>query len=151
MTWKEVLAPAMEHPKIIELKKYLKNEREKGIHIYPEGKDIFRAFNLTPFDQVRVVILGQDPYHKAGQADGLSFSTRSEQTPASLRVIFKEIFKDFNVQYFHEESFDSFFPTNNLENWANRGFLLLNTVLTVEENKPGSHKDLGWEEYSSLR
>lgn len=145
MTWKEALAPAMEHPKIIELKKYLKNEREKGVKIYPEGKDIFRAFNLTPFDEIKVVILGQDPYHGPGQADGLCFSSRGPKTPPSLRVIFKEIYKDFNIQYFHEKSYDEFFPTNNLEAWAKNGFLLLNTVLTVEEGKAGSHKDMGWE------
>lgn len=145
MTWKEILAPAMEHPKMVELKKYIKNEREKGIKIYPEGKDTFRAFNLTPYEQARVVILGQDPYHTPGTADGLCFSSRGSKTPPSLRVIFKEIFKDFNIQYFHEENFEEFFPKNNLDNWAKNGFLLLNTVLSVEEGKPGSHKDMGWE------
>jgi len=145
MIWKEILAPAMEHPKMIELKKFLKNEREKGKNIYPPAKDIFRAFNLTPFDRVRVVILGQDPYHQNGVADGLCFSSRGRKTPASLRVIFKEIFKDLNIQYFHEQNYEEFFPTNSLENWTKQGFLLINTILTVEEGKPGSHKDLGWE------
>ena len=144
MTWKEVLAPAMEHPKVIELKKYIKDERDKGTEIYPAGSDVFRAFNLCPFEKVRVVILGQDPYHN-GAADGLCFSTRGKKIPPSLRVIFKEIFKDFNVQYFHEQNFETFFPTYSLENWATEGFLLLNTVLTVEAGKPGSHKGLGWE------
>ena len=144
MTWKEVLAPAMEHPKVVELKKYIKNERDKGTEIYPVGPDVFRAFNLCPFEKVRVVILGQDPYHN-GAADGLCFSSRGPKTPPSLRVIFKEIYKDFNIQYFHEKNFEEFFPTNSLENWAKEGFLLLNTVLTVEAGKPGSHKGRGWE------
>lgn len=144
MIWNDILRPAMEHPKMVELKKHLKNEREKGKVIYPDSKDIFRAFNLVPFDSVRVVILGQDPYHN-GSADGLCFSTRRDTTPPSLRVILKEIYKDLNVQYFHEESYEQFFPTNSLEGWAREGFLLLNTVLTVEQGKAGSHKDLGWE------
>jgi uracil-DNA glycosylase len=145
MIWKDVLAPAMSNPKMLELKKFLKNEREKGKAIYPESKDIFRAFNILPFDQVRIVILGQDPYHRPGQADGLCFSSRGSTTPASLRVIFKEIYRDLNIQYFHEQDYESFFPSNSLENWARQGFLLLNTILTVEQGKPGSHKDLGWE------
>jgi len=145
MIWKDVLAPAMAHPKMVELKKFLKSEREKGKVIYPESKDIFRAFNLISFDDVRVVVLGQDPYHSPGQADGLCFSSRGSKTPASLRVIFKEIYKDFNIQYFHEKAYETFFPTNSLENWAKNGFLLLNTILTVEQGKPGGHKDLGWE------
>ena len=144
MIWADILNPAMEHPKMITLKKYLKNERATGKIIYPESKDIFRAFNLVPFDFVRVVILGQDAAAN-GSADGLCFSSRGEKTPPSLRVIFKEIYRDLNVQYFHEESFEEFFPSNSLESWAKQGFLLLNTVLTVEQGRPGSHKDLGWE------
>jgi uracil-DNA glycosylase len=145
MTWKEILAPAMEHPKVVELKRYLQNEREKGTIIHPEGKDVFRAFNLTPFSEVRVVLLGQDPFHTSQIADGLCFSSRGPKTPPSLKVIFKEVYRDLNIQYFHEQNYEDYFPTNSLENWAREGFLLLNTVLTVEEGKPGSHKDLGWE------
>lgn len=145
MTWKEILAPAMEHPKVVQLKEFIKSEREKGKEIYPEGKDIFRAFNLCPYENTRVVILGQDPYPQKGVMDGLAFSSRQSKTPASLRVIFKEIYKDLNIQYYHEKSFEDFFPTNSLVRWAENGFLLLNTILTVEDGKPGSHKDLGWE------
>ena len=145
MIWREVLAPAMEHPKIVELKKFIKSERESGKNIYSEGKDVFRAFNLTPFNDVRVVIFGESPFCRAGQADGLCFSSRGAKTPPSLRVIFKEIYRDLNIQYFHEETFEEYFPTNSLENWAKQGFLMLNTVLTVEEGKAGSHRGLGWE------
>ncbi len=126
-----------------EIKKFLQKERESK-KIYPEGSDVFRAFDLCPFDNTKVVILGQDPYHTPGTADGLAFSTRQETIPPSLQVIFKEIYKDMNIQYYHEESFEKFFPTGNLESWAKNGFLLLNTVLTVEEGKANSHKDLGW-------
>ena len=145
MTWKEILDPAMVHPKVVQLKKYLKNEKEKGTEIYPAGPDIFRAFNLCPFEGVQVVILGQDPYPNPDTADGLCFSSRGSQTPASLQIIFKEIFTDFNIQYFHEENYNQFFATNSLQNWAENGFLLLNSTLTVERGKPGSHNNMGWE------
>jgi len=126
-----------------EIKKFLQNERATK-KIYPEGKNVFRAFDLCLFDNTKVVIIGQDPYHTPGTADGLAFSTQQKVIPPSLQVIFKEIYKDMNIQYYHEESFEKFFPTGNLESWAKNGFLMLNTVLTVEEGKPNSHKDLGW-------
>jgi uracil-DNA glycosylase len=145
MTWKEVLAPALSSPKMQEAKKFLKKERETK-NIYPDGKSVFRAFDLCTYDNTKVVILGQDPYHTPGTADGLAFSTKQSKTPKSLEIIFKEIYKDLNIQYFHNETFEEFFPTNNLENWANNGFLLLNTSFTVEEGKPNSHANIGWDE-----
>lgn len=144
MTWKEILAPVLQSQKMQEIKTFLKKERETK-NIYPDGKDVFRAFDLCPFDQTRVVIIGQDPYHSPGVADGLAFSTMQPKRPPSLEVIFKEIYKDLNIQYYHNETFEEFFPTNNLEKWAKAGFLLINATLTVEEGKPGSHKDLGWD------
>jgi uracil-DNA glycosylase len=144
MSWKEILAPVLQTPKMQEVKKHLQEER-KTKAIYPAGKDVFRAFDLCPYNNTKVVILGQDPYHTKDTADGLAFSTKQSKRPPSLEVIFKEIYKDLNIQYYHNETFEEYFPTNNLEKWAYRGFLLLNTVLTVEEGKAGSHKDLGWD------
>ncbi len=108
--------------------------------IFPHPKNIFKAFDLCPFDTVKVVILGQDPYHGKGQAIGLSFAV-SEETPIppSLKNIFKEIESDLGVK-----------PTQNgnLERWAKQGVLLLNATLTVESGKPGSHQKQGWEEFT---
>lgn len=145
MTWKEILAPALASPKMIEIKKFLQEER-KTKNIYPDGKDVFRAFDLCPFDRTSIVILGQDPYHTTNTADGLAFSTKQEKRPPSLEIIFKEIYQDLNIQYRKNITLDEYFPTNNLEKWAQGGFLLLNTSLTVEEGKADSHKDLGWNE-----
>jgi len=91
------------------------------------------------------VIIGQNPYHTPGTADGLAFSTQQAVRPPSLEIIFKEIYRDLNIQYFQDITFEEFFPSNNLEKWANMGFLLLNSSLTVEEGKPDSHLDIGWQ------
>lgn len=143
MTWQEILAPMLQTYKMQEIKKFLQAER-KVKNIYPAGKDVFRAFDLCPYENTKVVIIGQDPYHSEGTADGLAFSTRQAKTPPSLQVIFKEIYKDLNIQYLHNITFEEYFPTNNLENWTKLGFLLLNTTFTVEQDKALSHKDLGW-------
>lgn len=143
MNWNEVLGPVLATPEMVELKAFIKTERmNKKIH--PDGKSIFRAFDLCPYDNTKVVILGQDPY-ASDHADGLAFSSRLSERPKSLEVIFKEIYQDLNIQYFHNITFDEFFPTNDLTNWTKEGFLLLNTILTVEDGKPGSHKGKGWE------
>lgn len=143
MTWKDVLAPAMQSAKMQEIKTFLQTERLTK-NIYPAGTDVWRAFDLCPLDITKVVILGQDPYCTPDTADGLAFSTRQDKLPPSLEVIFKEIYKDMNIQYYHNQSFEDYFPTGNLESWARNGFLLINTILTVEDGKPLSHKDLGW-------
>lgn len=143
--WNTVLAPVLNGNTGESIKKFLK-ERRQQVNVYPEGKNIFRAFDLCPFDTVRVVILGQDPYYTPGTADGLAFSTKQTERPKSLEVIFKEIYKDLNIQYMHNITFEEYFPTNDLEKWAKNGFLLLNTALTVEEGKPGSHTNIGWDE-----
>jgi len=144
MTWNEILGPVLASPKLMEVKAFLQAER-KTKNIYPLGKDVFRAFDACQYDDTKVIILGQDPYAGPGMADGLAFSSREKQIPASLQIIFKEIYTDLNIQYFHDRTFEEFFPVPDLTNWTKLGFLLLNTVLTVEENKAGSHKSLGWE------
>ena len=107
--------------------------------IYPLRKDIFRAFTLTDFDDVKVVILGQDPYHEAGEAHGLAFSTLKKELPRSLQNIYKEMESDLNVKINQD---------GNLEYLAKQGVLLLNTCLTVESGKANSHKDFGWERFT---
>lgn len=143
MNWKEILIPVLQSLKMQKIKKFLQAER-KIKNIYPAGKDVFRAFDLCSYDDTKVVILGQDPYHSEKTADGLAFSTKQAKTPPSLQVIFKEIYKDLNIQYMHNITYEEFFPTNNLEKWSQLGILLLNTVLTVEQDKPKSHEHLGW-------
>jgi uracil-DNA glycosylase len=111
--------------------------RKEGV-IYPKPEQVYYALQLTDFDQVRVVILGQDPYHGAGQANGLAFSVHEGvKTPPSLRNIHKELERDFGLTYTR---------SNDLSHWARQGVLLLNTVLTVEANKARSHRGWGWEE-----
>jgi len=134
----------LQEPRLIEMKKFIKSERETK-NIYPDGKDIFKAFDMCTLPNTKVVILGQDPYHTPGVADGLAFSSK-KGVPPSLTVIFKEIYRDMNIQYFHNCTLDEFFPTGDLSGWTRLGILLLNTALTVEEGKPGSHRDIGWSE-----
>lgn len=108
--------------------------------VYPPKEHVFNAFKLCPYDQVKVVILGQDPYHGTGQAHGLSFSVpQTEKIPPSLRNIYKEINSDTSTPMSQ---------FGNLEHWATQGVLLLNSILTVESEKPGSHKDFGWEQFT---
>jgi uracil-DNA glycosylase len=121
------------------LKKFLLSEKQ-NFTIYPPGKMIFSAFNMTPLDQVRVVIIGQDPYHGKGQAHGLCFSVPDGiAKPPSLVNIFKELENDLGIKT----------PVHgNLEKWARQGVLLLNATLTVRANKAGSHQNKGWEEFT---
>lgn len=143
-TWKEILKPTLESSELMQLREWLKIERETK-KVYPDGKLTFRAFDLCSYKNTKIVIFGQDPYHTPDTADGLAFSTQQDKTPFSLRNIFKEIYHDLNIQYFHNKTFEEFFPSNSLESWAKNGFLLLNTILTVEEGKPLGHKGKGWE------
>jgi uracil-DNA glycosylase len=137
-SWKEVLAEEFEKQYMKDLKSFLKNEKDQGHTVYPPGNLIFNAFNHTPFNQVKVVILGQDPYHGPNQAHGLSFSVQKGVTPPpSLKNIFKELQED--IPGFQ-------FPSHgDLTKWANQGVLLLNATLTVRERSPGSHQKKGWE------
>jgi uracil-DNA glycosylase len=138
-SWKEALKEEFEEPYFQELAAFVKAEYAAET-VYPHPKNIFSAFTLTPFDQVKVVILGQDPYHGPSQAHGLSFSvTEGVRNPPSLRNIFKEIESDLGVQ--PDES-------GNLERWAKQGALLLNATLTVRAGAAGSHQGKGWERFT---
>ncbi|MEI7973127.1 MAG: uracil-DNA glycosylase [Bdellovibrio sp.] len=135
--WADRLNPVLNSPELQQLKRFLQSRMQHKVPIYPQTKDFFRAFQLTPFERVRVVILGQDPYHNPGQAHGLCFSVPAGQRrPPSLLNIFKELHSDLGIPIPSE---------GDLSDWARQGVLLLNTVLSVEENKPGSHQDKGWE------
>ena len=138
-SWKESLLKEFQSAYFTELKKFLVEEKQKFV-IYPPGKYIFSAFNHTPFDKVKVVVIGQDPYHGAGQANGLCFSVSPGiRQPPSLQNIFKEIQNDLG----------SPIPkSGNLEPWADQGVLLLNATLTVRANQAGSHQNKGWEQFT---
>lgn len=139
-SWKVALAPEFEKPYFGSLVSFLRQEKAAGATIFPPGSQIFRAFDLTPMDKVKVVILGQDPYHGPGQAHGLSFSVpHGVPAPPSLKNIFKEIEADLGVQM-------SGCP--NLEKWAEQGVLLLNAVLTVRSGEAASHSKIGWQEFT---
>ena len=139
-TWKNALAGEFEKPYFSSLVRFLREEKAAGVRIFPPGSQIFRAFELTPVPQVKVVILGQDPYHGPGQAHGLSFSVpEGVPAPPSLKNIFKEIETDLGVRM-------SGYP--NLENWARQGVLLLNAVLTVRCAEAASHSKIGWQEFT---
>lgn len=138
-TWKKALAEEFTQPYFKELTEFVKAEYQ-GTTVYPHPKNIFRAFELTPFDQVKVVILGQDPYHGPKQAHGLSFSViEGVRNPPSLQNIFKEIESD--TGYAPE-------TTGDLSRWATQGVLLLNATLTVRANTAGSHQGHGWEQFT---
>ena len=139
-SWKEALADEFGKPYFESLVRFLRQAKADGRKIFPPGSQIFRAFDLTPMDQVKVVILGQDPYHGPGQAHGLSFSVpEGVPAPPSLKNIFKEIESDLGVRM-------SGYP--NLERWAQQGVLLLNAVLTVRSGEAASHSRIGWEQFT---
>jgi len=139
-SWQRHLGEALASAPMRDLGTFLRAEKAKGRVIHPPGSQIFNAFNRTPFEAVRVVILGQDPYHGPGQAHGLSFSVPDGvPPPPSLQNIFKEIERDLGLPR----------PTSgNLTPWSDRGVLLLNAVLTVETGKAGSHQGKGWEAFT---
>jgi len=136
--WLAVLEEEFEKDYMIKLKSFLQEEKQRGATIYPKGADMFNALNTTPFDEVKVVILGQDPYHGTGQAHGLSFSVqRGIPVPPSLKNIYKEL----------ETDIEGFKAPNHghLTHWAEQGVLLLNATLTVRASEAGSHQNQGWE------
>ena len=135
-TWNEILAEEMQKDYYQELQAFVQKRRAE-VRVFPEEKNVFNALELTPFESVKVVILGQDPYHGFGQAHGLSFSVQKGiPLPPSLRNIYKELQEDIGGEL----------PTEgDLSHWAKQGVLLLNTVLTVEEGNANSHKGMGWE------
>ena len=138
--WLEVLRPQFEAPYFADLKAFLLQERAQHV-CYPQGKDIFNAFDSTPFEKVRAVILGQDPYHEPGQAHGLCFSVRQgAEVPPSLRNIIKEINSDLDARLPYDRG--------DLSGWAAQGVLLLNATLTVRAHQAGSHQNRGWETFT---
>lgn len=138
--WHEVLKDEFEKPYFKSLVAFLKAEKQQGKVIYPEGKNIFRAFELTPFDQVKVLLLGQDPYHGPGQAHGLCFSVQKGiKPPPSLVNIYKELLDDLNIPISQD---------GDLSHWAKQGILMLNASLTVAAGQPMSHANIGWETFT---
>ena len=139
-SWKQLLLKEFEKDYMKKLKQFLLDEMKQNKKIYPKADEYFLALKLTPFDKVKVVILGQDPYHGFGQAHGLCFSVRPQvAVPPSLVNIYKELKQDLGVEIA---------PHGFLEAWAQQGVLLLNNTLTVLAGKPGSHKNQGWEEFT---
>jgi uracil-DNA glycosylase len=139
-SWKERLRQEFEQDYMLTMRAFLLEEKQAGKQIFPAGNDIFNALNSTPFEKVRVVIIGQDPYHGPGQAHGLCFSVRpGVEIPPSLRNIYKEIAADLGIA-----------PSRSgcLQSWAAQGVLLLNAVLTVESGKAAAHQGRGWERFT---
>lgn len=139
-SWKAPLAAEFSSPYMAELKSFLLEQKQEGRRIFPKGAEYFRALDLTPLDEVRVVILGQDPYHGEGQAHGLCFSVQAGvRIPPSLVNIYKELESDLGIP-----------PARHgfLEHWARQGVLLLNSVLTVEMGRAASHQGRGWERFT---
>ena len=139
-SWKACLLPEFDQDYMRQLRSFLKTQKQTGKVIYPKGNEYFKAFELTPFEQVRVVILGQDPYHGPGQAHGLCFSVQpGVPPPPSLVNIYKELESDLGLAR----------PNHgHLQHWADQGVLLLNSVLTVEQHQAASHRGRGWEEFT---
>ena len=139
--WKQALMSQWDKPYFQQLKSFLVSEKQAGHTIYPPGKLIFNAFDTTPFDQVKVVIIGQDPYHGPGQAHGLCFSVpQGVRVPPSLKRIYKELQDDVGITI----------PNHgNLEKWAQQGILLLNSMLTVRAGQAASHQRKGWEQFTT--
>jgi uracil-DNA glycosylase len=140
-SWAKILKDEFEMPYFKQLALFLQSEKSVGKKIFPKGAHIFNAFNLTPYDNLKVVIIGQDPYHGEGQAHGLSFSVlNGKKLPPSLKNIFKEIESDIGVTM----------PANfgNLTKWASQGVLMLNSILTVRANEPSSHSKYGWTQFT---
>lgn len=134
-SWKRELEQEFGQDYFVALANFVKNEY-KNSTVYPPAKFIFRAFEMTPFDKVKVVILGQDPYHGNGEANGLCFAVdEGVRNPPSLQNIYKELKTDIGVE-------------GNINNWAKQGVLLLNSTLTVRANTPGSHQNKGWEQFT---
>lgn len=137
MNWNQLFEKEFQKDYFKNLITYLTEERTK-YQVYPPKGEVFNAFLLTPFDKVKVVIIGQDPYHNPGEAHGLAFSVKEAKMPPSLRNIFKELESDLKIKR----------ENSSLEGWAKEGVLLLNTILTVRKNEPLSHLNCGWETFS---
>lgn len=138
-SWKRVMLPEFDKPYMVQLREFLLQRKQQGATIFPPSNRWFNAFDHTPFDKVKVVIIGQDPYHGDGQAHGLCFSVQPEiRIPPSLVNIYKELEADLGVKN----------STGTLTSWADQGVLLLNAVLTVESGSAGAHQGKGWERFT---
>jgi uracil-DNA glycosylase len=138
-SWDKVIGREFYEPYFLNLVRFLENEYAHHV-IYPPMSELFSAFSLTPYEDVKVVIIGQDPYHEEGQAHGLCFSVRNKKTfPPSLQNIFRELANDLNIPYPN---------SGDLTSWASQGVLLINAVLTVRQGLANSHQDLGWEKFT---
>ena len=140
-TWADIIDAEKQQPYFVDIMQYVDNRRAAGIEVYPPQQDVFNAFKFTELDRVKVVILGQDPYHGFNQAHGLCFSVQhGVKTPPSLANMYKELAEDM----------PNFVIPNhgNLQTWAQQGVLLLNTVLTVEQGQAHSHAKIGWEQFT---
>lgn len=136
--WDEILKAEIEKDYFLKMLKQLEIEYQNNI-VFPQKEEIFNAFRLTDYDNLKVVILGQDPYHGEGEAEGLAFSVKENiKRPPSLRNIFKELKNDLNIDR----------ENNSLQDWASQGVLLLNAILTVKKDTPLSHKNIGWEQFT---
>ncbi len=143
-SWKQAMLKEFDMPYMSDLRRFLVAEKKANKRIYPRGNEIFSAFNFTPLELVKVVIIGQDPYHGVGQAHGLAFSVPDGiQIPPSLLNIFQEIDEEFETNVLRSRS-----KNGCLLHWAEQGVLLLNSVLTVEEGRAGSHRGRGWEVFT---
>jgi uracil-DNA glycosylase len=139
-SWKKALSEQFDQPYFTTLVNFLKQEKAAGKIVFPPGPLIFNAFQQTPLDQVKVVVIGQDPYHNPGEAMGLSFSVpKGVRVPPSLKNIYKELKSDID---FHAPAH------GDLSSWAQQGVFLLNSMLTVEKNKAGSHRKVGWQNFT---
>ena len=139
-SWKSVLADEFSKEYFYQIVNFLKKAKQVNTTIYPPGSLIFNAFNTTPFDKVKVVVLGQDPYHNPGEAMGLSFSVPiGKRTPPSLQNIYKDMNTDLGIPIANH---------GDLTKWAEQGAFLLNAMLTVEKNKPRSHQNIGWQNFT---
>ena len=139
-TWQKILSEEFTKPYFKNIEDFIALEKKKGKKVFPNEKDVFNAFNYIDFEKVKVVILGQDPYHGPQQAHGLSFSvSKTQKTPPSLKNIYKELYTDLGFST----------PSHgHLESWAKQGVFLLNAVLTVNAKEPASHKKAGWETFT---
>lgn len=143
LTWQDVLGKEKEEPYFVDTMNFVRDARKNGVIIYPEHQNIFHAFKVTPFEKIKVVILGQDPYHGPNQAHGLAFSVQQGvRTPPSLQNIYKAIQYDYPNFQIPNHGF--------LDSWAEQGVMLLNAVLTVEAGQAGSHANLGWERFTDF-
>jgi uracil-DNA glycosylase len=138
--WRDIIGVKFDRSKMEKLEKFLQREKDARRTIYPKDEEVFNALNLTAFEKIKVVIIGQDPYHEEGQAHGLCFSTKGKDIPRSLSNIYEEIDNEYRPIKMQRHG--------DLTGWAKQGVLLLNATLTVREAEPRSHRGRGWEEFT---